>query len=70
MAETIHVLGEGGVVWSMDLPLPDGVASRLAKGELRRVTADGSPWVEPAEAAETGAPGRARSGRSRRSSRG
>lgn len=48
MAETIHVRGEGGSVIPMDLPLPEGVAERLAKGLLRRVNPDGSPYREPA----------------------
>lgn len=49
MAETIHVRGEGGVVWEMDLPLPDGVAQRLANGDLTRLNKDGSPYEEPTE---------------------
>ncbi len=51
MAETIHVRGEGGVIWEMDLPLPEGVAQRLASGVLTRVNADGSPF-EPDPAQE------------------
>lgn len=47
MAETIHVRGEGGTVWEMDLPLRPDHAKRLAKGELVRVNADGSTWTEP-----------------------
>ncbi|MBD9731176.1 hypothetical protein IGX29_04960 [Streptomyces sp. H28] len=43
MAETIHVRGEGGAVFTMDLPLPEGIADRLAKGLLVRVNEDGSP---------------------------
>lgn len=42
MAETIHVCGESGVVWEMDLPLPEGVAQRLDRGDLTRVNPDGS----------------------------
>lgn len=47
-AETIHVRGEGGYVFAMDLPLPEALAKRLAAGELTRVNADGSPYTEPA----------------------
>jgi hypothetical protein len=47
MAKTIHVRGEGGVVWEMALPLPDGIAQRLAKGDLTRVNEDGSPYEQP-----------------------
>lgn len=45
MAETIHVQGEGGAVIPMDLPLPEPIDERLKKGLLRRVNADGSPYV-------------------------
>lgn len=47
MDETIHVRGEGGVVWAMTLPLPDGIAQRLASGALTRVNEDGSPYEQP-----------------------
>lgn len=47
--ETIHVLGEGGSVIAMDLPLPEAIAERLAKGLLRRVEEDGSPYAGPAD---------------------
>lgn len=47
MTESIHVRGEGGVIWEMDLPLPEGVAQRLAKDDLVRVHADGSRYEEP-----------------------
>ncbi|WP_128977280.1 hypothetical protein [Streptomyces roseicoloratus] len=65
MAETIHIRGEGGAVIAMDLPLPDGIADRLTKGLLRRVNADGTPYIEqdgagvpapPAEAPAKSAP--------------
>jgi hypothetical protein len=49
MPETIHVLGEGGAVIAMDLPLPDAIAHRMTTGQLRRVNEDGSPYPEPAE---------------------
>ncbi len=49
MGETIHVRGEGGTVFAMDLPLPEGVAQRLARGDIVRVEAGGSPHAEPAE---------------------
>ncbi|MET9516392.1 hypothetical protein [Streptomyces sp. NPDC002994] len=44
--ESMHVRGEGGQVIKMDLPLAESVADRLTKGYLRRVNADGSPYVE------------------------
>lgn len=46
MAETIHVRGEGGAIFAMDLPLPEGIEQRLAAGQLRRVNPDGSPLTE------------------------
>lgn len=57
MAETesIHVRGEGGVVWEMDLPLPDGAAQRLARGDLTRVNKDGSTY-EPGPDEDPAAP--------------
>lgn len=55
MAESIHVLGEGGAVFMMDLPLPEAIADRLAKGHLRQVNPDGSP-IEESER-PTGVPG-------------
>lgn len=58
MAETIHVRGEGGHIFAMDLPLPEGIAERYERGLLVRVTADGSPYAgAPAGAQdETGSP--------------
>lgn len=46
MADTIHILGEGGGVFELSLPLHETIAGRLASGHLRRVQADGSPYVE------------------------
>lgn len=44
---TAHYLGEGGAVWTMDLPLPEAIEEKVTKGYLTRVNRDGSPWVEP-----------------------
>lgn len=50
MAETIHVRGEGGGVHAMDLPLPEPIAERMAKGALVRCNPDGSAYSgEPEE---------------------
>lgn len=54
MTKSIHVLGEGGTVITMDLPLPDHIEQRITKGQLRRVNADGSPYT-PDPDAPTGA---------------
>ncbi|MEU9606157.1 hypothetical protein [Streptomyces sp. NPDC048057] len=54
-SDHIYVRGEGGTIFRMDLPLPEPIADRLAKGALRRVNEDGTPYVEPAEA--SGVPG-------------
>lgn len=45
MAETIHVLGEGGMVIAMDMPLPEHIAQRLIKGQITRVNEDGTPYT-------------------------
>ena len=49
MAETIWLRGEGGSVIEFDTPLSPPIASRLARGYLRRVNPDGSTYVEPAD---------------------
>ncbi|HEY9473645.1 MAG TPA: hypothetical protein VIS06_07315 [Mycobacteriales bacterium] len=49
MVETIHIMGEGGVVHPHDLPLPEGIAGRLARGHLRRVNPDGTPYTGPVD---------------------
>jgi hypothetical protein len=46
MAESIHVQGEAGTVIKMDLPVPSHIAQRLEKGQIRRVNADGSPYID------------------------
>lgn len=43
--ETIYVRGEGGGIHAMDLPLPEPIEDRLARGLLRRVNEDGSPYM-------------------------
>jgi hypothetical protein len=56
MAKTIHVRGEGGQTIEMDLPLPEPIAERLTKGQLRRVNPDGSPYTgSPEPSADAGA---------------
>lgn len=53
MAETIHVRGEGGAIFAMDLPLPEGIAERYERGLLVRVHPDGTPYhAEPAAPSE------------------
>lgn len=54
--DSIHVRGEGGQVIEMDLPLPEPIADRLAKGLIRRVNADGSGYTgsTPAPAEPSG----------------
>lgn len=47
--ESVFVLGEGGAVQEMDLPLPEPIAQRLAKGALRIVNADGSEIADVEE---------------------
>lgn len=48
--ETIHILGEGGTVFEVALPLHEAIHERMAKGLIRRVNPDGSPHLgEPDE---------------------
>lgn len=56
MAETIHLRGEGGAIFEMDLPLPEGIAERYERGLLVRVTVDGAPAQPAAPAADPTAP--------------
>lgn len=50
--EEIYLVGEGGGrPRPHKLPLPEGVAHRLAKGQVRRVNEDGTSWVPEAEVA-------------------
>jgi hypothetical protein len=45
--ETIYLLGEGGGIHKFDADkLDDRFLDRLARGDLKRVNADGSPYVE------------------------
>lgn len=41
------IRGENGTLHLMDVPLPLGIQSRLDRGDLSRVNADGTPWHEP-----------------------
>jgi hypothetical protein len=45
-APTVFVLGEGGGVYELALPLHEVVVDKLAKGHIRRVQPDGSPYTE------------------------
>lgn len=49
MADTMWIRGENGALHVFDVPLPFGIQHRLDHGELVRVNADGSAWVEPDE---------------------
>ena len=54
--ETIHVRGEGGIIWEMDLPLRPDHEARLKAGLMQRVNPDGTPWTFAASAAEEPVP--------------
>lgn len=49
MSNTVHILGEGGGIFEMLLPLSEPIEDRLLKGYLKRVNADGTPFVEKSE---------------------
>lgn len=53
--ETGHFRGAGGVIWEMNLPLPEAYADQVTKGTLSRVNADGSPYAGDADGAAEGA---------------
>jgi hypothetical protein len=46
VAGTIHIVEGEGAVIEIALPLHEAIADRLAKGYIRRVNADGSPFEE------------------------
>jgi hypothetical protein len=46
MPKTVHILGEGGAVFELALPLSEPIEDRLLKGYLKLVTADGTPVKE------------------------
>lgn len=60
MTDSIQVRGEGGVVFTLDLPLHEAIADQLEKGVLVRVDENGDVLSEaPVEAplvADTPAP--------------
>lgn len=48
-ADHVFIRGEGGTVFKLDLPLPESISDRLAKGTIVRVAnADGDPYDGPA----------------------
>lgn len=49
--DTVHILGEGGGIFELSLPLHETIADKLKKGLVRRVNADGSPYDEHARPA-------------------
>jgi hypothetical protein len=46
VSEVIHVLGEGGAVFEMTLPLHPAIAKRYEAGDIVRVNPDGSLYTE------------------------
>jgi len=44
---TIHVRGEGGTIWEMDLPLSSDHSKKVADGRMVRVNPDGSHYNAP-----------------------
>lgn len=41
------IRGENGALHVFDVPLPPGIQHRLDRGDLVRVSEDGTPWTEP-----------------------
>jgi hypothetical protein len=50
-APHIHIRGEGGSVFLLDLPLHESIEHKLLKGIVQRVNADGSPYAGDGPAA-------------------
>lgn len=44
-ADTIHILGEGGSIIELALPLHETITDKLARGHIRRVNPDGTEWT-------------------------
>jgi hypothetical protein len=47
--ETIHVLGEGGTVLRLGLPLHEAIAERMERGHIVRCNPDGTVPYAPAD---------------------
>jgi len=47
--EVRHYRAAGGQVLQLDWPPHEAVQAQITRGELRRVTEDGEPYVEPAD---------------------
>lgn len=45
MTETWFIRGEGGSVFTLDLPLHEAIEHQLLKGYVQRVNADGTDWT-------------------------
>lgn len=48
--EIVHILGEGGTVFALALPLHETIVDRMERGRIRRVNPDGSPYEGVASA--------------------
>jgi hypothetical protein len=47
MSKTIHIMGEEGAIFALaPEAITEPIADRLTKGYLKRVNADGTPYVE------------------------
>lgn len=42
---SVYIRGEGGTVFKMDLPLPEGLQERMDKGYIQQVNEDGSTYT-------------------------
>lgn len=50
MSDTVHVRAENGaLLYFTGAALPPGIADRIRRGDLVRVTENGEPWEEAAE---------------------
>jgi hypothetical protein len=53
MTDTWHLLGEGGGIFEMTLPLDPNIEKRYLDGHIKRVNPDGTPWRESEPAKKT-----------------
>lgn len=44
MSETWHIMGEGGGIFEMTLPLDPNIEQRYLNGDIKRVNPDGTPY--------------------------
>lgn len=57
MGNTVHIRGEGGSIFELDVPLHETIEEKLLKGLVQRVNADGSIYTASAGKGDVVVPG-------------